>query len=138
MTCVYILVDPRSGLPFYVGMSDDPHHRMQAHLTHDCVSSTRFVKDIQDAGRTPRLKIIAYDLDRKAASLAEQRVIRELRRRRIPIANNSFGAIGPFRQFQRNAAYSINPYDAPILPADACSTPKPRARNAAALQTATD
>src|ERR1019366_9442416 len=72
---VYLYVDPRSDRPFYVGKGKG--HRILAHLDDPRDSDkTRMIAELQAAGITPRLEVLAHGLkEEKTAVRIEAAVI---------------------------------------------------------------
>lgn len=64
---MYMLIDQRTDTPFYIGSNGDKERRPRSHLRGNCVMSARYVEEIQQAGFTPEMQIIADGLESEEA-----------------------------------------------------------------------
>lgn len=56
---VYELIDPRSGVPFYIGKTCTPHGRFSAHKSDPASAAYYTLKVLAEAGHTAEMKIVA-------------------------------------------------------------------------------
>ena len=71
---VYLYIDPRDCVVFYIGKGKG--NRVYAHLDDSLESDkTRRIKEIQDAGKEPKIDILRYGLTDAEASLVEATAI---------------------------------------------------------------
>jgi hypothetical protein len=61
---IYVLVDPRNGYEFYVGITSDPRRRLSAHITLSknlkCRQYARsvYIREMMATGYKPEIKVI--------------------------------------------------------------------------------
>lgn len=82
---VYVLIDPRDRLPFYVGITCRPTARWTAHNTDSCGSNAYpRLHDLRGLGLKCRVRIVAANLSVQEARDRERLLIAE---HRATIAN---------------------------------------------------
>lgn len=72
---VYLLIDPRDRLPFYVGMTCRPTARWAYHNTSQCSAAHDRLAELRIASLKCRARIVASDLDREIALEREAELI---------------------------------------------------------------
>jgi hypothetical protein len=75
---VYILIDPRNGVAFYVGASSNFPDRLDQHLSGQCPTTAPRISDIQEEGFRVVPTIAFHRVNRDFAEQQEKRLIREL------------------------------------------------------------
>ena len=75
---VYILIDPRDGLPFYVGLTRNPKKRSVAHTSDWCSRARNRCQEIKSAGDHHELEVVAEFSDRTYASQYEKWLISDI------------------------------------------------------------
>jgi hypothetical protein len=105
---VYELVDPNTGMPFYVGKGS--HKRMYAHVArvksgkaHSNIFLHRRLKKLLDVGIQPMYRKIAESLMEQDAYEYERQHIALCRRLKIHLANIKDGGEGGFTHDQQSA-----------------------------------
>lgn len=95
---IYALKDPRDGLVYYVGKSNNPDVRFRAHLRGAARRrhpSERWIDDLRTSQVTPTLHVIDGGCG-DGACAAERAWIAEHRRRGAPLVNIADGGNGHF------------------------------------------
>ncbi len=84
---IYCLKDPRDGLPFYVGATQDPDARLKSHLQGQKSGplKSRFA-EIENAGKQPEMVCLEQTTARKAPAL-ENQWIHSLREQGVGVLN---------------------------------------------------
>lgn len=72
---VYRLIDPQDGLPFYVGLSIDPHRRLSGHMSIDSPCRPR-LRAIRAAGLRCEVEVVSEHSLFSHGRVAEQALIR--------------------------------------------------------------
>lgn len=58
---IYVLVDPRTHLPFYVGKTNKPQIRLKAHRTGKGITPcAKFIREIRAEGLRPEMKVLEW------------------------------------------------------------------------------
>lgn len=93
---IYALVDPRDGLPRYIGRSIDPAVRFAAHCgaTGHGAKRVAWIKELRSLGLTPVLWVVREALGVVATIRAEQDVVDEGRAAGWPLLNRPGSARG--------------------------------------------
>lgn len=77
---VYVLVDPRTNTPFYVGLSCNPARRLKSHQSDWSGSANPRIRCLRRAGLQPKLGLLMEFDDLWSAMTYEAKAIRKLRR----------------------------------------------------------
>src|SRR4051812_22696869 len=72
---VYVLVDPRDLLPFYVGITCRPKGRWAGHHSDPASSAYHRLRELREAGIKCRVRIMAENLDRATALATEKEYV---------------------------------------------------------------
>ena len=75
---LYTITDPRTGKPFYVGISGKMMNRERAHNSLDCVSTRQIIREIHENGLWPIFDYVASFSERWRAIRAETALMRKL------------------------------------------------------------
>lgn len=103
---VYALVDPRDGLPRYIGRSTSPHQRFLAHLGRktENIKKRAWVKELRQLKLQPLLRIILEVVGIDAAEREEKSWTAAGRRRGWPLVGRAGGgSIGVGYRMTREA-----------------------------------
>lgn len=87
---VYLIIDPVTEEPFYVGQTGDFEGRQRGHLgkaNHDCKRAAAKIVQILDAGMTPAFKVVETCESEEASLEAETRWIEHCTVRGIKVWN---------------------------------------------------
>lgn len=84
---IYMLVDPRDGLPFYVGMTCNPLGRWNGHCSDWASAARSTLIEIREAGLKCRVRVMGLYTSRDDARCREL----ELIGRHEPTLRNSLG-----------------------------------------------
>jgi hypothetical protein len=76
---VYMLIDPRDRLPFYIGMTSRARQRWNAHHTDPASEAYHRMRELRTAGLKCRVRIMGEDLDRWSARRREQALVERFR-----------------------------------------------------------
>ncbi len=71
MYLIYVLIDPRDRLPFYVGMTCRPRKRWGQHHSNPSSAAYPRLRELRAAGLKPRVRIMREGLCREVARIAE-------------------------------------------------------------------
>jgi predicted GIY-YIG superfamily endonuclease len=77
-TCVYALVDPRDGQPFYIGISIQPRKRYCEHRNDPASAAWQRIREIVHAGYECEIEILEEFSDRFQAKVLEFRLLTSL------------------------------------------------------------
>ncbi|WP_329604107.1 GIY-YIG nuclease family protein [Pseudomonas putida] len=87
---VYLIIDPVTEDPFYVGQTGDFEGRQRSHLAkanHDCKRAAAKIAQILDAGMSPAFKVVETCESEEASLEAETRWIEHCTSRGITVWN---------------------------------------------------
>ena len=87
---VYLIIDPVSDEPFYVGQTSNLERRQRQHLgraNHDCKRAAAKIAKILDAGMTPAFKVVETCDSEQASLDAEKKWIEHCTARGITVWN---------------------------------------------------
>lgn len=89
---IYVLVDPRDGLPHYIGCSMNPRQRLAAHLSANVVGEgnrrrCEWIRELLAAGLRPKMMGLAKVAGYEAAADAERKWIAKGHKRAWPLLN---------------------------------------------------
>ncbi|HBO5740675.1 TPA: viroplasmin family protein [Pseudomonas aeruginosa] len=89
---VYLIIDPVTEEPFYVGQTGDFEGRQRGHLrkaNHDCKRAAAKIAQILDDGMTPAFKVVETCESKEASLEAETRWIEHCTARGITVWNRT-------------------------------------------------
>lgn len=93
-TSIYVLLDPITELPRYVGKSDNPQKRFGSHLLEKGFTrKIRWIKKLQKIGLQPTLVVLEY-VDEDKWEIAERRWIRLFKMVGVDLTNLTDGGDG--------------------------------------------
>lgn len=72
---VYGLIDPRSGAPFYIGVTCQPSEREKQHRLDPCGAAFKFIQQLSHTNHRPTMRIIAEYTSRQEALDHEHKLI---------------------------------------------------------------
>lgn len=87
---VYLIIDPETEEPFYVGQTGDFESRQRGHLgkaNHDCKRAAAKIAQLLDAGVTPAFKVVETCDSEEASLKAETRWVEHCTARGIKVWN---------------------------------------------------
>ena len=89
---VYVLIDPRDGMPRYVGISKDPRSRLAQHMNEVENDKRAWLAELKRMGLSPELEVLetVFELEGQVDTVAEARErywISNLLRSGAPLAN---------------------------------------------------
>lgn len=87
---VYLIIDPVTEEPFYVGQTSNLERRQRQHLgraNHDCKRAAAKIAQILDAGMTPAFKVVDTCDSEKASLDAEKKWVEHCAARGITVWN---------------------------------------------------
>ena len=87
---VYLIIDPVTDEPFYVGQTSDLERRQRQHLgraNHDCKRAAAKITKILDAGMTPAFKVVEMCNSEQASLDAEKKWVEQCTARGITLWN---------------------------------------------------
>lgn len=90
---VYALIDPRTGLIRYVGMSVNPAARFAGHMSTPVISIRAWIQELQALGLTPRMAVLER-VSEPRWNYAEGEWIRTCRENGCDLLNRSPGGVG--------------------------------------------
>lgn len=106
---VYIYIDPRTNLPFYIGKGKgkrSEYHLSETHLNTTNWAKWRQINDLRKEGLNPIIKIIKSDLNNEEAYALEEELIKSYGRKGIDtggiLTNVTLGINPPVRKGPRN------------------------------------
>jgi len=87
---LYTITDPRTGKPFYVGITKKEKERKRSHIASKCKSTAATITEIRKDGQEPVFAMLGEFKLRQEAITAETALCRALHSAGIPLQNVNF------------------------------------------------